>query len=155
MNHPLIERLEGVKRNGSHRYLARCPAHEDRSPSLSIYLPDDGKVLVHCFAGCVPADILAAVGMSLADLFPKDHRKELLEREQHITQARRHEHRRTELSHAVAVLIVAESDRKTGVPIAGDDIPTVRSALEKVRKATAEEIGRLPAEYQQVAKGIR
>jgi DNA primase len=31
---------------------ARCPAHDDRTPSLSIRDADDGKVLVRCHAGC-------------------------------------------------------------------------------------------------------
>jgi len=43
------------------RGVVRCPAHEDRSPSLSWRLADDGRALVHCFAGCSFADILAAV----------------------------------------------------------------------------------------------
>lgn len=63
----LLERLEGVSgRNG--RWQARCPAHEDRSPSLAITESDD-KILIHCFAGCSAADIMAAVGLQLGDLF--------------------------------------------------------------------------------------
>ena len=33
-------------------WMARCPAHDDREPSLSICDADDGKVLVRCHAGC-------------------------------------------------------------------------------------------------------
>ena len=68
----LLARLEKVKRNGAGRWLACCPAHGDRSPSLSIRETDDGTVLVHCFAGCGAADVLAAVDLSLKDLFPQD-----------------------------------------------------------------------------------
>lgn len=39
----------------------RCPAHEDRSPSLSWRLGDDGRALLHCFSGCTFAEILEAV----------------------------------------------------------------------------------------------
>jgi hypothetical protein len=42
--------LGGRKAGGG--WTARCPAHDDRNPSLSIRDADDGKVLVHCFAGC-------------------------------------------------------------------------------------------------------
>lgn len=64
----LIARLDGARQLGPDRWQARCPAHEDRSPSLSIRITDD-KLLVHCFSGCAPDDILAAVGLSWSDLF--------------------------------------------------------------------------------------
>ncbi len=41
--------------------MVRCPCHEDRTPSLSISDGQDGKLLVHCFAGCDGADVLAAL----------------------------------------------------------------------------------------------
>jgi hypothetical protein len=62
--------LEGVKRTGDGTYLARCPAHQDRSPSLSIREADDGKVLIHCHAGCSAHEVVSAVGLELTDLFP-------------------------------------------------------------------------------------
>ena len=46
-----------------------CPAHEDRSPSLSVREGDDGRALVHCFVGCEVEAILPAVGLQLTDLF--------------------------------------------------------------------------------------
>lgn len=66
----LLDRLQGVKRTGPSRWLARCPAHDDRHPSLAIREADDGRVLLHCFAGCSVEDIVSAVGLELADLFP-------------------------------------------------------------------------------------
>jgi hypothetical protein len=65
----LLDRLEGVRKAGR-GWIARCPAHADRSASLSISEGDDGRVLLHDFAGCEVADVLAAVGLTLADLFP-------------------------------------------------------------------------------------
>jgi len=66
----LLSRLEGVKRTGPDSWMARCPAHEDRSASLSIRALDDGRVLVHCFAGCSAHEVVGAVGMELSDLMP-------------------------------------------------------------------------------------
>src|SRR5688572_17803180 len=66
----LISRLERVKRTGEGRYQARCPAHDDRGPSLSIRELDDGRVLVHCFAGCDTHSVLSSVGLSFDDLYP-------------------------------------------------------------------------------------
>jgi hypothetical protein len=66
----LLDRLDGV-RTRPVGWIARCPAHCDRSPSLAIRELDDGRVLVHCFAGCEVSDVLSAVDLTLADMFPK------------------------------------------------------------------------------------
>ena len=55
--------------NGS-QVAARCPTHEDNHASLSVTEGSDGKLLVHCHAGCEPEAICAALGVKLADLFP-------------------------------------------------------------------------------------
>ena len=67
----LTARLDGVKSTGPDRWISHCPAHDDRNPSLTIRQAEDGRLLIHCFAGCGAADVLAAVGLSFADLFPK------------------------------------------------------------------------------------
>ena len=54
---------------GGNRFQARCPAHGDRSPSLSIGEGLDGRVLLHCFAGCHTDAILAALNLSRKDRF--------------------------------------------------------------------------------------
>lgn len=66
----LLSRLERVKRTGAGRWQARCPAHDDRGPSLSVRELDDGRVLVHCFAGCEVHAVLSSVGLTFDDLFP-------------------------------------------------------------------------------------
>jgi hypothetical protein len=54
---------------GEGRWIALCPAHDDKGPSLSIR--DTGeRILLHCFAGCDAEDVLAAVNMTWADLYP-------------------------------------------------------------------------------------
>ena len=60
----------GLKRAGDGRWMARCPAHDDRQASLSISRGDDGRALLNCHAGCETADIVAGLGLKLADLFP-------------------------------------------------------------------------------------
>jgi len=49
---------------------AKCPAHEDSTPSLNIGEGADGRIIVFCFAGCDVASIVAAMGLSITDLFP-------------------------------------------------------------------------------------
>jgi len=72
----ILPALRGVKSRGHGRYMAHCPAHQDRVASLSISEGADGRVLLRCFAGCEVSDVLAAAGKDLADLFPSalDHR---------------------------------------------------------------------------------
>jgi hypothetical protein len=54
---------------GSTQTTARCPSHDDREPSLAVYVKD-GKAKVVCFAGCDDAlDILPALEMTVADLY--------------------------------------------------------------------------------------
>jgi hypothetical protein len=65
----LLSRLQKVKGKGN-SWVACCPAHEDKSPSLSVREGEDGRVLVHCFGGCSVDQIVGAVGMDMNDLFP-------------------------------------------------------------------------------------
>ena len=64
----MLGRLEKVTDRGDGQYSALCPAHEDKSPSLSIRETDD-RLLLRCHAGCYATEIVAAAGLSLADLF--------------------------------------------------------------------------------------
>jgi hypothetical protein len=66
----LLQHLDKVKCTGPGTWSARCPAHEDRGPSLTIAEKDDGRILLHCFAGCDVHDVLAAVDLDISDLFP-------------------------------------------------------------------------------------
>lgn len=51
---------------------ARCPAHEDKRPSLSIREGRDGRILLHCFAGCSSGEVVAALGLTWGDLFAEE-----------------------------------------------------------------------------------
>ena len=55
-----IAKALGGRKTGAH-WMARCPAHDDRAPSLSISDARDGKVLVRCHAGCHQRDVIAAL----------------------------------------------------------------------------------------------
>lgn len=71
----VLDRLPGAKENGQ-GWKARCPAHEDASPSLSIRLGEGGCVVLHDFGGCPPEKVVAAIGLTMADLFPREGRRE-------------------------------------------------------------------------------
>ena len=65
---PLLQRLEGVMKSGN-GWRSCCPACGGKSRKLSI-AERDGKVLIHCFGGCEAVDVLAAVGLTWADVMP-------------------------------------------------------------------------------------
>jgi hypothetical protein len=62
-----LGRLDRVKKAGD-GWVAHCPSHEDRNPSLSIS-EREGRILLHCHAGCTAEAIVAALGLELHDLF--------------------------------------------------------------------------------------
>lgn len=59
----VLPKLQKVKSTKRGHWIARCPAHDDRSPSLSISEVAGGKVLVHCFTGCTYESIISALGI--------------------------------------------------------------------------------------------
>lgn len=65
----LLSRLDKVRQSSPDSWMACCPAHEDKSASLSIRHAD-GKTLIHCFAGCSVHEVIAAIGLEISDLFP-------------------------------------------------------------------------------------
>jgi hypothetical protein len=70
----VLDRLDRVKPTGPGAWTASCPtsAHKngDRSRGLSVREGDDGRVLIHCFAGCQVAEVVNAIGIEMVDLFP-------------------------------------------------------------------------------------
>ena len=64
----ILDRLDRVTRSGS-GWMARCPAHKDGRPSLSISTGEEGRVLLKCFAGCPVERILDAIDCTASDLF--------------------------------------------------------------------------------------
>jgi hypothetical protein len=67
--HEFLAHLERVTGRGAqpsgNGWRGHCPAHDDRRPSLSVCDGADGRVLVHCHAGCGAAAVTAALGLDL------------------------------------------------------------------------------------------
>lgn len=66
----LLSRIDRPRKTGADSWICRCPAHEDKSPSMTVRELPDGRVLLHCFAGCDVESILGAVGLTFDALFP-------------------------------------------------------------------------------------
>ena len=118
------QQAEKVRGSGGDRFTCRCPAHEDRAPSLSVKLDDD-RVLLHCHAGCEPESVCRAFGLELRDLFDKrpgagyawaDYRR-----------------------HVEAVSIGEEKQT--------DDLVAIKTKREKVRESLNPELPAVLADY--------
>ena len=130
----LLSRLSSVRQTGPGKWQARCPAHDDRSPSLSIREADDGKILLHCWSGCDPEAILTAIGLTWRDLYP-DRWREAEAR----TLAHGHRRRRKMLSeisqadYARHVVAIAQADVEAGKVLSLRDRATVDIAMGILR----------------------
>jgi hypothetical protein len=67
----ILSRLEKVKTTSRNSWMACCPSHDDRSPSLALRLEEDGRILLNCFAQGPKENILDALGVEFSDLFPQ------------------------------------------------------------------------------------
>ncbi len=69
----LLSRLQGVKKiKGSDKWVALCPAHNDKTPSLSIRQLEDSRILINCWSGCGAIDVLESIDMNFQHLMPDD-----------------------------------------------------------------------------------
>lgn len=66
----IAQKCDSFRASGEGKYMARCPAHEDNSASLSIGTGEGGRVLLKCFAGCDTQAIVGALGIQMSDLMP-------------------------------------------------------------------------------------
>ena len=66
----LLNGLEKVKRTANGKYMACCPAHKDKTASLTINDIGDGRILLNCFAGCDTYSILRSIGLDWQDVMP-------------------------------------------------------------------------------------
>jgi hypothetical protein len=123
----LLPRLKGVRavRNG---WIARCPAHDDRTPSLSLR-QNNGKTLLHCFSGCTAEAVCAALKIGIRDLFDKPRGSH-----QRQPELVRHAHRQIEglRNH----LTPTERERPITVVLASGDNPD--SAMARALALTVE-----------------
>lgn len=125
MSAPVDRILAALRHHGhephraGHGWTCRCPAHDDRRPSLSITEGDGGRALVCCHAGCPVDAVCGAIGLRPADLFPDD-RGRLGERNGHAprTTARR--------------AGVGDSDAKP--PTDRPTFPTARDAVAELER---------------------
>lgn len=122
----LLSRLDGVRPIGPGKWMALCPAHGDKSPSLSIRETEDGRILLHCWSGCRTDAVIAAIGCEWRDLFAPDSGQ---------LGARRPGRDKVKIELAKMVCAIARADMRAGRQIRGEDMKTLREALATLREA--------------------
>jgi hypothetical protein len=132
-----VSRLQGVRRTGQHSWMARCPAHEDKSPSLTVSEKEPEKILAYCHAQCGIEAITGALGLEVADLFPPQ-----------LTEYRPRDRRpfpAADVLRALAdeadILCVILHDSDWGKPLPKVDIERAQLAIERIRAARSLAIG--------------
>lgn len=128
----LLSRLDKVKRTGPDKWVARCPAHEDRGPSLAVRELEDGRVLVHCFAGCGVDEVMGAVGLEMSDLFPPRPLHDGHKRERRPFSA---DDALRCLDFEATLVLVAAQDVLAGKPLSGADRDRLAVAVERINLA--------------------
>lgn len=81
-----IKHFNSVKCTNKNNYMAKCPCHNDKNASLSIS-EENGKILLHCFAGCDTQTIINSIGLTMKDLFIEENKikNDILEKEYYYT----------------------------------------------------------------------
>lgn len=105
-------------------YSARCPAHDDKSPSLSIAEGNDGRVLLHCWAGCNFRDIMTAIGLTEADAFVG----------QRSSRSRKYPNTR-QIIEEVNIVRVYEAMREAGKSLSEADTARYELALKRLQQS--------------------
>jgi hypothetical protein len=124
----LLDRLEYVKPTGKGKWLCRGPARDDKSPSLQVQEADDGRILIHCFAGCGSADILDSLGLDFGALFPDTDtaRYVPIRKREKVSQS----------DYYKALLEICESDRKQGKTLTEKQLDQELEAYKFLRAAS-------------------
>lgn len=133
----VLARLDRVRRAGA-GWSARCPAHEDRTASLSVAVGADGRILIHDFAGCSVGDVLSAIGLSVADLFPRrladatpEARSELRE----LVLRAELRAAASVLDHEASIVLIAAGDLARGRVLPDADHARLVLAADRIRAA--------------------
>ncbi|HUX81257.1 MAG TPA: hypothetical protein VMV35_00310 [Halothiobacillus sp.] len=126
--------LDGVKRTGQGKWIAKSPTRNERTASLSIRLTDDGRVLLHDFGGSDAAEILAALGLNWVQLIPPHLRTNRsyspAERQGHDARAALNT-----ISMAASLTRICANRLADGRPLAKDDRDQLRRASHDIETA--------------------
>ena len=119
----------GLKQIRENKFMCRCPAHEDRSPSLTVTVQPNEKTLVHCFAGCRTEEIINTLGLQMGDLFPSDGFNKA-----GYKQEKTEAFHRSQFMSDYVLIALADSDSKKGKPFSAANKTAARDAINRINK---------------------
>lgn len=130
----IIERLDNVKSTGKNKWLALCPAHLEKTPSLNITELDDGRILMHCFGCGNTAAIMDAIGLSLADLYPEPLDKHIRPLYMARQEKRQQTEAQDEMKSCRLRLEMSDEMRERGIPLTNQDLRDERKAFLRLKE---------------------
>lgn len=140
----VLDACDGVRKSGG-GWIAKCPSHEDKRPSLSIAEGDNGTVLLHCYAGCEVHSIAAGMGLEVSDLFVKNA--------QPLSRAQRTELRqRQKINQWAAVLPVLQFEALV-ILCGAQDVAAGKALSEADRARYAAAVGRITQAKESLCNG--
>jgi len=128
----LLNKLQKVKRTGDGKYMACCPAHQDKTASLVITLSDDNRILINCFAGCDTYSILRSVGLDWDAVMPEKYTGETRKPVKPIIYA-------TEgmqlIRFEAQIITYCAFKLKSNATLSTDDLKRLETAMQRINKA--------------------
>ena len=127
----LLIRLKGVRSIKAGEWKALCPAHPDKSPSLSITQENDRRVLIHCHAECEPLAVLNSVGLEFRDLYekPLGHHFQPIRQDWHLRQAL------AALAFDAAIIVIGTNDVAAGKRLSDKDVTQMAKSAGRIDAA--------------------
>jgi len=120
-----------IKQTGNNRYLARCPVHNEKTPSLMVTILDDGKTIAHCFGcGADGIAVVEALGLTTSDLFPYDdnfNNGEYQQKKQNIF-------KRAEFMSDYQLIQLGEAQLKNKKPFTVHDKTVFKAAIDRINQ---------------------
>lgn len=123
----LLSQLEKVRPAGDRAWMACCPHHDDKSPSMRVADKGD-RILLHCYAGCDVSLILTSMGLSWSDLFADKERQHWTPRGPRLDPAT------TEYDEAKMTLQMVQNKRDRGEHLNGLDLLEEQQAGLRMKK---------------------
>lgn len=130
-----LRMLEGVRKTGNGRWIARCPGRRDKTASLSIRLKEDGNILLHDFGGLEVGEILSAMGLSFINLIPPALRKRKASSSDDRSGFNPYDALRC-LEEDATILAINANKIADGLPLTANDMALVRRAQSRIAAAT-------------------
>lgn len=134
----LLSKLEKVRQTGPGRWIACCPGHYDKHPSLNIREIEDGTVLIKCWAGCGAIDVISAVGLEFSDLFPSNGSYNNAKREK---QPHNPKDILRVMSREAFIVVLAASDVIEGKRLSTKDMLRLQLASKRLSEASEMAVG--------------